>query len=78
MMQLSFQPLSVNAIRRLSDSPGDTVVPVRVYSAWAPAVHRGRSPSYCAALRNFLFFVAFNIPGTIQPKEDKSIVITPW
>ena len=21
---------------------------------------------------------AFNISGTIQPKEDKSIVITPW
>ena len=28
-------------------------------------------------LRAF-FFYAFNISGTIQPKEDKSIIITPW
>ena len=26
----------------------------------------------------FNFFYAFNISGTIQPQEDKSIVITPW
>ena len=26
----------------------------------------------------FYFFYAFNISGTIQPKEDKSIIITPW
>ena len=26
----------------------------------------------------FNFFYAFNISGMIQPKEEKSIVITPW
>ena len=25
-----------------------------------------------------LFFILFNISGTIQAKEDKSIIITPW
>ena len=27
---------------------------------------------------NFIIFLCFNISGMIQPKEDKSIIITPW
>ena len=41
-VQLSFQPLSVTVLPRVTDSLGDTAVPGRIYSPRAPTWHRGK------------------------------------
>ena len=82
-VQLSFQPLSVNFIRRLTDSIGDTAAPVRIKSTQAPMGHRDSAPSNFATLRNnrmiseinFRLFSSFNIRREIHHISTNFLLI---